>query len=197
METHVITIARQFGSLGRLIGKTIANKLNFKYYDRDILEQTAKIMNVSLAFLTELDEKGISGYGKMAYPLGIGSGVTQDKMFDVQSELIRKYAQTENCIIIGRCSDYILREYSNVLSCYIYAPYLKRVANSVDELGIKAAEVNVIVDKVDKGRADYYRHYTGCEYNTTYFRDLLIDSSLLGVEGTAELITNVAKSKFK
>lgn len=196
MTPKVITITRQFGSLGRPIGKLVAEKLGFKYLDRDILEATAQKMDVSLHALLDLDDRGVSGYHRMAYPLGIGDGVKQDKMFKVQSELIKEYASSENCVIIGRCADYILREHDNVLSCYIYAPYMRRVDNSVDELGFNASESKVVIDEIDHARARYYKHYTHCDFNTTYFRDLLIDSSVLGVEGTADMIVEFARRKF-
>lgn len=196
MKNNVITITRQFGSLGRPIGKMVAKELGFKYFDRDIIEATAEKMDVSLHSLTALDERGVSGYHRMAYPLGIGDGAIQNKMFNIQSELIMEYASTENCVIIGRCADYILREYNNVLSCYIYAPYVRRIENSVDELGFTAAESKVVVDEIDRARARYYKHYTKRDFNTTCFRDLLIDSSVLGVEGTTQIIVDFAKKKF-
>ena len=196
MKNRIITITRQFGSLGRPVGKIVADTLGFRYLDRDILEATAEKMDVSLHSLIALDDRGISGYHRMAYPLGIGDGVRQDKMFRIQSELIQEYASKEDCVIIGRCSDYILREYDNVLSCYIYAPYVRRIENSVDELGFTAAESKVVVDEIDRARSRYYKHYTHCDFNTTCFRDLLIDSSVLGVEGTAETIIEFARKKF-
>lgn len=196
MKNRIITITRQFGSLGRPVGKIVADTLGFRYLDRDILEATAEKMDVSLHSLIALDDRGISGYHRMAYPLGIGDGVKQDKMFRIQSELIQEYASKEDCVIIGRCSDYILREYDNVLSCYIYAPYVRRIENSVDELGFTAAESKVVVDEIDRARSRYYKHYTHCDFNTTCFRDLLIDSSVLGVEGTAETIIEFARKKF-
>ncbi len=197
MKTNVITISRQFGSLGRPIGIEIAKQLGFAYYDRDILEKTAEIMDTSMDTLQELEDNGIQGYHKMAYPLGLGNGAKRDKMFEVQSEIITKLAETENCVIIGRCSDYVLRERRNVLSCYIYAPYLKRIENSVDLLNIPAAKAKKMVDEVDRSREEYYKHYTGCAYNTTFFRQLLIDSSLLGIQETAQLIADIAKQRFK
>lgn len=196
MNNHVITITRKFGSMGRPIGKLVADMLGFKYFDRDILEATAEKMDTSLYSLVELDNRGISGYRRMAYPLGIGNGAKQDKMFRIQSELIEQYASTENCVIIGRCADYILREYDNVLSCYIYSPYLRRIENSIDELGFTAAESKVIVDEIDRARSLYYKHYTKQEFNTTCFRDLLIDSSVLGMEETAKFIADFAKKRF-
>ncbi|MGN1319175.1 MAG: AAA family ATPase [Lachnospirales bacterium] len=196
MNNKVITITRQFGSLGRPIGKLVAKELGFKYFDRDIIEATAEKMDVSLHSLTALDNRGVSGYHRMAYPLGIGDGAIQNKMFKIQSELIKEYASNENCVIIGRCADYILREYSNVLSFYIYAPYVRRIENSVDELGFTASEAKVVVDEIDRARARYYKYYTRREFNTTCFRDLLVDSSVLGVEGTAQIIVDFAKKKF-
>ena len=193
---NVITISRQFGSLGRHIGMHVAEIMGYEYIDRDILEDTAKEMDVSLERLLLLEDKHIRGYQRMAYPFGYGDGVMQRKMFMVQSELIRKYAEEENCVIIGRCADYILREEESVLSIFIYAPYLDRIANSVDKLKLKAEEAKIIVDEVDYAREKCYERFTKTKYNTTNYRDLLINSSILGRHKTAELIAHMAKEHF-
>ncbi|MDO4943182.1 MAG: cytidylate kinase-like family protein [Lachnospiraceae bacterium] len=194
---HVITITRQFGSMGRHIGMQVAEIMGYKYLDRDILEDTAKTMDVSLERLLLLEDKNIQGYHRMAYPFGFGDGVMQRKMFQVQSELVKQYARTENCVIIGRCADYVLKDWDNVFSVFIYAPYLDRIANSVEKLGIKASEAKIIVDEVDYARELCYEKFTKTEFNTTNYRDLLINSSILGRHRTADLIAGMAKKYFK
>ena len=139
--SNVITITRQFGSMGRHIGMQVAEIMGYKYLDRDILEDTAKKMDISLERLLLLEDKDIKGYHRMAYPFGFGDGVMQRKMFQVQSNLVKHYAESENCVIIGRCADYVLKDWDNVFSVFIYAPYLDRIENSVDKLGIKASEL--------------------------------------------------------
>lgn len=196
MQTHIITITRQFGSRGRDIGVAVANQLHLPLYDRSVLEQEAAQLDESLRALVQFRENGITGYQKMAYPLGIGSSLKQDRMYELQSQLIYKHAEKESCVIIGRCADYLLRERENVIRCYIFAPYQARIANSIRVLGGAAAEPQCIIEEVDKARADYYRSRTGCEVNNTRYRDLFLNSSLLGVAGSASWIADLARRRF-
>lgn len=168
--SNVITITRQFGSMGRHIGMQVAEIMGYKYLDRDILEDTAKKMDISLERLLLLEDKDIKGYHRMAYPFGFGDGVMQRKMFQVQSNLVKHYAESENCVIIGRCADYVLKDWDNVFSVFIYAPYLDRIENSVDKLGIKASEATIIVDEVDYAREICYKKFTRTQFNTTNYR---------------------------
>lgn len=196
MQTHVITITRQFGSRGRDIGIAVAKLLDLPLYDRSHFEKEAEALDDSLSSLVCFSENGITGYHKMAYPLGIGSSLKQDRMYQLQSRLVIEHAEKESCVIIGRCADYLLRERDNVIRCYIFAPYQARIANSIQVLGCTAAEPQRIIEEVDKARADYYRSRTGCEVNNTRYRDLFLNSNLLGVEGSAALIADAAKRKF-
>ena len=132
----------------------------------------------------------------MAYPLGIGSSIKQNRMFELQRDLILKHAKSERCVIIGRCADYILREYENTLKCYIFAPYPARVKNTICLLGRTTAEPQRIIEEVDKARAAYYRSHTDCEVNNTRYRDAFFNSAALGIEGTADMIVDMAKRKF-
>lgn len=198
MQNYVITITRQFGSRGRDIGIATAKKLGIPLYDRNVLEKEAEEIDSTLHSLVEFSKNGMSssGYYKMAYPLGIGSSLKKNRMFEVQSKLVLQHAETENCVIIGRCADYLLRERENVIRCYIFAPYQARIRNSILTLGLATAEPQRIIEEVDKARAEYYRSHTGCEVNNTRYRDLFLNSNLLGVEGTADLIVDAVRRKF-
>ena len=178
MQNYVITITRQFGSRGRDIGIATAKKLGIPLYDRNVLEKEAEEIDSTL------------------HSLGIGSSLKKDRMFEVQSKLVLQHAETENCVIIGRCADYLLRERENVIRCYIFAPYQARIRNSILTLGLATAEPQRIIEEVDKARAEYYRSHTGCEVNNTRYRDLFLNSNLLGVEGTADLIVDAVRRKF-
>ncbi len=196
MEKYVITITKQFGSHGGEIGRTVAKLLNLPCYDRESLEAEAASRDETLATLCNWSENDISGYQKTAYPLGIGSILKQNRMYEVQSNLILEHASQESCVIIGRCADYILRERDDVIRCYIFAPYQARIENSTQLLGRAGTEPQRIIEEIDKARAEYYRTRTGCEVNNTRYRDIFLNSSLLGVTGTAELIVEAAKKKF-
>ena len=175
-----------------------AKKLGIPLYDRNVLEKEAEEIDSTLHSLVEFSKNGMStsGYYKMAYPLGIGSTLKKDRMFEVQSKLVLEHAEKESCVIIGRCADYLLRERENVVRCYIFAPYQARIRNSIMTLGLANAEPQRIIEEVDKARAEYYRSHTGCEVNNTRYRDLFLNSNLLGVEGTADLIVDAARRKF-
>lgn len=197
MKNYVITITRQFGSMGRAIGMQISKELGWKYLDREQIEKEAAEADESLNSLVRLNENGIKGYYKMAYPLGIGNVLKQDKMFEEQSKIICKYADSENCVIVGRCADYILRDKDNVLRCYIYAPEENRIINSISSLEINTKEFRPLIDEVDKARASYYKKYTGHDVNNLIYRDILINSASLGKDGTAKYLIDMAKFKFK
>lgn len=194
MKPFAITITRQFGSLGREIGKQLAERLHCSYYDRNVIEQEAAEQDASLAPLVAL--KQVEGYYKMAYPLGIGSSLKQDKMFQAQSEVLLAHAEKENCVIVGRCADYVLRHQERLLRCYIYAPNENRIANSIASLDITMAEYQPLIDEVDKARAAYYKKYTGYPVDNLELRDLMINSACLGLTGTVDMLTAFAAKKF-
>lgn len=139
MQNYVITITRQFGSRGRDIGVAAAKKLGIPLYDRNVLEKEAEEIDSTLHSLVEFSKNGMSesGYYKMAYPLGIGSALKKDRMFELQSKLVLKHAESENCVIIGRCADYLLRERENVIRCYIFAPYQARILQQHHDAGTR------------------------------------------------------------
>lgn len=195
MNHYVIAITRQFGSLGRDIGVEVARQLGIPMYDRTFFEEEAAKLDERLRSMVQFHE--MTGCDRMAYPLGVGSSLKQDRMYQVQSQLVLERAEQESCVIIGRCADYLLRERENVIRCYIFAPYQARIANSARYLAGTAAEPQRIIEEVDKARAEYYRSHTGCEVNNTRYRDMFLNSNLLGAEGTAALIVAAAKQKFQ
>lgn len=191
-----ITITREFGSMGREIGKRVADKLGFKYYDRDIIENAAPLAGENLEILGKYDGHDYSPFAKMAHPLGYGSRSLQKKLFDAESSIIMEYAHYDDCVIIGRCSDYILRNKENNLSVFIFAPYQERLENCKKELRLSDADAIRYISSVDKGREDFYRMITKSRFDDIENRNLMIDSSYLGIEGTADLIVSMVKKKF-
>lgn len=200
METNVIAITRQFGSLGRNIAKMIAKELGYKYYDRDIIESAAEQMGEDVEALSEYDGQMKSSiYGKMIYPLGNGGYTKQEKLFDIEKKIILDLAQKNNCVIVGRCADYILKEAKccNLLSVFVYAPYSARYYFSLNNFGLTSDAVMEYIDKVDKARNQFYRHYTGEKFESVKYRDLMIDSSSGEIEDVVETICFYAKKKFE
>ena len=197
MDNYVITVSRQFGSLGRDIAKKLAHKLNIEYYDRDLIEKAASILNLDMKTASPLDESISLPFAKALFPLGIGTGSAHRKLFKVQESLIRECVQKSNCVIVGRCADYILRDYPRRFNVMIYAPLEERIKNSVNTLRIPEYEVNDYVKEIDKARDSYHKFFTEEKLDTLKYRDLLIDSSTMSQDEVVDLIITAAKAKLK
>ena len=132
----------------------------------------------------------------MKFPLGRFSKDRQDEIFEVQSELIRNLAQKESCVIVGRCADYVLRDFDRCLNIYIYAPFEKRIENCVKYLGMDEDVAIKMTIEIDKARKQYHKKYANYYPADINNKNLMIDSSFFGVEGTADLIAKIVKDKL-
>ena len=197
---YVITITRQFGSMGRPIAKRMAEMLGIEYYDRDLVDQAAEKLNLPVSVINEVEEKANSlaknPFFRMASPLGSGTTTTQDKNFEAQQNIIKFLAEKETCIIVGRCADFTLSEMENAIHIYIYASYEARLEHCIKDLGMEETEARRMMAAVDKARESYHVNFTGYTPDDKSHKDILIDSSLLGVEGTAEYLVELVKKKF-
>ena len=200
-ETYVVTIQRQFGSMGRPIARSMSEKLGIEFYDRDLVDQAAQKLNLPVSRVRESEETGEkkvrNPFWKMLLPLGSESPDEQDKIFEAQKNIIQFLAEKESCIIVGRCSDFILHEMKNAMHIYIYAPFEVRVRNSVEQLGLSEDEARRMCVEVDKARDSYQMRYAGCLLDDKRTKNLLIDSSLFSVEGTAEFLVEAVKRRFR
>jgi cytidylate kinase len=192
----VVTIARQFGSLGRPIARKVSEKLGIEYYDRDIVDCTAKKLNLPVSTISDEEESAKSAFFNMSYPLGMGTTEIQDKIFAVQRRIITDFADKSSCITVGRCSDYILKDCTNIINIFIYAPYTARLRNCVEKLNMQPAEAKKMIADVDKAREAYHRHYCGYSMSDKDFKHVMLDSSLLGVEGTCDVLVEIIKKRF-
>ena len=197
---YVITITRQFGSMGRPIAKRMAEMLGIEYYDRDLVDQAAEKLNLPVSVINEVEEKANSlaknPFFRMASPLGSGTTTTQEKIFEAQQNIIKFLAEKETCIIVGRCADFTLSEMENAIHIYIYASYEARLEHCIKDLGMEETEARRMMAAVDKARESYHVNFTGYTPDDKSHKDILIDSSLLGVEGTAEYLVELVKKKF-
>lgn len=189
MDRYVITIARQFGSLGRPIAKRLAEILGIEFYDRDIIEEAAKQLGKGIKIVSNMEEK--ANYHYMLFPLGNATTEEQDKIFSVESRIIEELAEKNNCIIVGRCGDYILRNKKNVIRVYIYASEENRFHNCVESLHIDEKDARKMIKEIDRKRKVYYKHYTGNNQDDLANYNVAIDSSLLGVEKTAQYLADL------
>ena len=197
---YVVTITRQFGSLGRPIAKRMSEILDIGYYDRDLVDEAAKKLKLAVSVVDKEEESAkkvpLNPFTRMKYPLGKGTSDTQDAIFEAQQNIIQFLAEKETCIIVGRCSDFILEEMKNAMHIYIYAPYDVRVQQSVDNLKMDIQEARQMIVDVDEARDSYHMHYAGYLPDDKNHKDIMIDSSFLGVEKTAQFLAEAVRRKF-
>ena len=201
MDKYVVTITRQFGSLGRPIAKRMSEFLGIEYYDRDIVDQAAEKLKLPVSVINQEEEKAtkqtMNPFSRMQIPLGQGTNSTQDKIFEAQENIITFLAEKNNCIIVGRCSDFILSEVERSMHIYIYASYEARLKHCIEDLHMDETEARRMMKSVDEARDSYHMQYAGYLPDDKRHKDILIDSSLFGVEGTAEFLAEAVKRKFQ
>ena len=195
MKRFVVTITREFGSLGRPIAKRLSELLDVEFYDRDIVEATARQMNMPVSKLSDSEEKKTS-FWKMLFPLGTDSPEQQKQIFECQSQIICKMANKGSCIIVGRCADYILKDDPDAIHVYIYASYADRLANCVGSLGMKKEDAKKMINEVDKARLNYHKYFAGYAPGDPEHKHIIINSALLEVEGTAQALAAIVKKKY-
>mgnify|MGYP002517640044 FL=1 len=198
----IITIGRQYGSGGHEIGATIAQDLGIKLYDKDMMKRAAKESGLCEELFETHDEKPTSSFLYSlvmdTYSLGYSASNYSDmpinhKLFLAQFDTIKKIADEEPCVMVGRCADYALEGRQNVVNVFIYADLearIRRVARIYDLTDAKAKD---IIIKTDKKRASYYNYYTNKIWGDAKSYDLCIDSSKLGIGGTAKAIEDYIK----
>ncbi len=197
MGKYYITIARQFGSLGRAIAKELSEMLGIEYYDRDIVEAASKKLNLPVSVIHSEEEKSLkSSFLNMLFPLGTDSIEKQDKIFEAQEKIIRDYAEKDSAIFVGRCADSILKDYPNVLKIYIYAPEKERYRNCINTLKMEPREAKKMIEEVDRAREQYWQRYAGHSPSDFESTHLMINSSLFGVYDTAKILASIVKDRF-
>lgn len=195
MEKYVVTITRQFGSMGRPIARKISDILGIEYYDRDIVDETARKMNLPVSTVSDEEESAGSSLYNFLFPLGMESAERKDRIFETQRAIITDLADKESCIVIGRCSDYILRDLPNLLNIYIYAPYDYRYERCINDLKIPPELAKKMITTVDKEREKYHWKYAG--YGCMDNKDIMINTQLFGVDKTAEVLADIIRRKFE
>ena len=196
MKQYVITISRQFGSLGRTIAQRLSETLQIEFYDRDIVEETAKRMGLPVSVVSNKEENPNTAFFKRQYPLGMGIGSMQDEIFSIQENIIRDLAKRESCIIVGRCADSILMDMDNHLNVYVYAPVEARLRNCTEILKMDERTARKMIREVDRSRELYHRRYCPEYSGPSTNNDLMIDSSRFGVDKTVAILAGIAKDLF-
>ena len=196
----VITIGRQFGSGGREIGEKLAERFNIKCYDKELLTKAAKDSGLCEEVFENHDERPTSSFlynlVMDTYSFGYTNSTYVDmpvshKVFLAQFDTIKKIASEGPCIIVGRCADYALQSFDNVLNLFIYAKIddrVERIMKRFDDLASKE-KAKEMIRKKDKQRKSYYDYYSSKRWGQVDTYDLAIDSSVLGIDGTVNLIS--------
>ncbi len=193
-KKYIITVSREYGSGGRYVGRLIADKLGIKFYDKDLI--------IRLAEETGLTEEYIEKNEEKRDPLsilnnGFYEGLTNsDHLFLKESELIRKLASEDSCVIIGRCADFILKDKKNVLKVFISGSMEDKIKRVTKIYGIDKKDAQKEINRINKLRASHYKHYTGNEWLEASNYDICINSDLYGVEKTADIICDLVKEKM-
>ena len=198
----VITIARQYGSGGHEVGEKLAGKLGVPFYDKALIAMAAKKSGLSEEVFADADEKATSSllYSMVMGSYAFGSripGINEmpinDKLFIIQSDIIKKAAAEGPCVIIGRCADYILRDFENCLNVFVHADKAARVKRIVGKNLCEAKKAPDFVTKKDKQRANYYNFYSNNRWDDLMNSDLTLDTSKFSVEQAGDLILDAAK----
>ena len=197
MDKYVITIGRQFGSGGRSIGEKLAKKLDIPFYDKELISLAAKESGVSPEVFDNVDEKAANSllYSLSMGMYNFGSGFSvmgdlpvNDKLYLLQHQIIKDIAEKENCVIVGRCADYVLRDHPGCVNIFIYADMDFRKDEAIKRHGIDEARAEHIINKTDKSRANYYSFYSGQKWGMAENYDLCINSGKLSEDSIVELI---------
>ncbi len=200
MGKVIITIARQYGSGGRQIGERIAKELGVPFYDQNLITLAAEKSDLCHEAAAEADERNANS---LLYTLAMGSTAMlhtphynmpiNDKLFLVQSDIIKEAAEKGSCVIVGRCADYVLRDRTDVVSVFVHADANIRAKHVAERNGITESEAFSLISKTDRRRANYYNFYTGKRWGETNHYDLCVDAGRIGIENAANLIAAYAK----
>lgn len=199
----IITIGRQFGSGGHEIGKKIAQALNIPFYDKELIVIAAKESGLCPEFFEKADEHATDPFSyafTMGFPF-LGSiapysdYLSNDNLFQIQSETIRKIAAKGSCVIVGRCADYILREDPACVNLFIHTSMDLRVMRITESQALTDDEARDLIIKTDKNRASFYNYYSNKEWGVASTYHLSVDSYALGIEKTVLFINDFIKEK--
>ena len=197
MKQTIITISREFGSGGHFIGEEVSKRLGIPFYDKNIIQQIAEKTGFSEDFVKEQSEyapsKNMFAYAFVGRD-HTGSSLS-DQVYAAQTQVIRNLAEKGSCIIIGRCADYALKDRDDVINLFITAPLENRIKRVAARNNVSESEARERIKKTDKSRASYYNYYSAKDWGDAKSYDLCIDSSLLGIEGTVELLKDLIRIK--
>ncbi len=200
MDKIIINVGRQFGSGGKLVALALGKKLGIPVYDNELITKAAESSGFSPDVFKIKDEKRnlfpVSSF--FATPFGSGKNfLNGENLFLIQSSVIRETAEKESAIIVGRCADYILRDMDCTVDVFITAPEEIRIKRIMERMNLNREKAEDLMEKTDRKRETYYNYYTFGNWGVASNYDLCVDSSILGIEGTAEYIIDFARRAGK
>lgn len=199
MSGSVITISRQYGSGGRFIAKKLSEKLGIPFYDNDLISMAAKESgfseslfenaekNTTYSLLYSLSMFGASAGGMYGLPLS-------DKVFLIQSDIIKKVADSGPCVIVGRCADYVLRERKGIINFFLYSDIEHRMHRAMKYYGLEEKKAKEAIEKTDKKRASYYNYYTGERWGDVKNYHLSINTDSVGIDSCVDVLAMYANA---
>ena len=197
--TRIITISREFGSAGRTIGKQLAERLGYKYYDKELVRQVADETGFDPSYIEETGEHS-AGRSSLSYVFstpgvpGIMKGMSaSDFLWCIQHNVILKLADQEPCVIVGRCADFILRDRDDVLNVFIHAPMQARAERIVRLYGESDKSPEQRLKEKDKRRRNNYKHYTGQDWGVSQNYHITLDSAAVGIDRCVDILEGLAR----
>lgn len=205
MENRVITIARSYGSGGRKMGRLLAKELGYEYYDREILRIASDESGISEELFRQADEKQRIPLFRIAREVYTGEVIPPDSddfisnenLFRYQAKIIRELAATRNCVIVGRCANFILRGRNNVLNVFVTAPVVDCVRRVMETDGLNLEEAEKKIKKIDKRRADYFKYFTGRQWQDAALYDLCLNTGHMSEQKCVDIVRAYMDARFE
>ena len=205
MENRVITIARSYGSGGRKMGRLLAKELGYEYYDREILRIASDESGISEELFRQADEKHHIPLFRIAREVYTGEVIPPDSddfisnenLFRYQAKIIRELAATRNCVIVGRCANFILRGRDNVLNVFVTAPVVDCVRRVMETDGLNLEEAEKKIKKIDKRRADYFKYFTGRQWQDAALYDLCLNTGHMSEQKCVDIVRAYMEARFE
>lgn len=205
-EKFVVNIGRQLGSGGREIGEKLAFRLGIEFYDKELINLASEESGLCREFFEKADEKAsqglIGGLFGMRFPfvsdgaIPVSNCLSNDALFKVQSDVIRRLASEKSCLFVGRCADYILRDNPRCVNVFISSTPADRIARLRHLHSISEEAAEEMMEKADKRRSAYYNYYSYKTWGAAATYHLCIDSSVLGIEGTTDFVETFIRKKL-
>lgn len=203
-EKYMITIGRQLGSGGRIIGEKLARQLSISFYDKELIQIASQESGLGKEFFDQADEKArhsiLGGLLDLRgiWPDEVYSNyyLSNETLFQIQSDVIRQLARQKSCLFMGRCADYVLKDTPRCLNVFISAELNDRIKRIAETQQIPEPQARDFIEKMDKKRAGYYNYYSNKAWGASESYHLCVNSSVLGIDETVTFIWQFAEKRF-